>query len=196
MVNASSFSYKGLRAFSFQSYQLQPTFTPVDNTTEVMAYVTVPGLTDRPNAYVVPIGRVTQRFVQTGYWSEGIQNVTTPSHWVYPGTIVRKIFQEGNSLYVRTHGIGVNRFWCVPASLPVPPQYWSSVYGVRMVVAFGNDYFGAKAFHTLDKTMIKEFRIQNGYPTSGPQSVPPGTPASPEDLANPELSRIGGSSTQ
>ena len=41
---------------------------------------------------------------------------TTPDHWVYPGTIIRKMFQEGDSSYVRTHGIGVNRFWCVPSN--------------------------------------------------------------------------------
>lgn len=193
VVNASSYSYKGLRAFTFPSYKLEPTFTPVDGS-ELSVYVAPPGSTDNPDAFTIGFGIVTQRMVQTGYWTDGIQNVTTPQHWVYPGTIARKIFREGNSLYVRTHGMGANRFWCVPAS-PISQSAAVAVYGTRMIVAASNDNFGAKTFHTLDVKMIKQFRAQNGYPAS-PQSVPPGTPASPEDLDSPDISRGGSSSTQ
>jgi len=194
VVSASAYSYKGLRAFTFPSYKLQATSTPVDGS-ELTVYVAVPGRTDNPDNFTIWFGIVTQREVQTGYWSGGIQNVTTWQHWVYPGTIVRKIFQEGNSLYVRTHGMGVNHFWCLPAS-PISPTAAAAVYGTRMIVAASNDYYGAKTFHTLDVKMIKEFRIQNGYPLAGPQDVPPGTPASPEDLASPDVSRSGSSGTQ
>ena len=193
VVNASSYSYMGLRAFTFPSRKLEPTYTPVDGS-ELTVYVSVPQLVNNPDAYTLPFGRITQRMVQTGYFAEAIQNVTTPQHWVYPGTIARKIFREGNSLYVRTHGMGTNRFWCIPA-LPVSPTAAPAVYGTRMIVAASNDNFGAKAFHTLDVQMIKTFRAQNGYP-AGPQGLPPDTPASPEDLASPFISRDGSPSTE
>lgn len=163
LVAASSYSYRGLRAFTYPAQRLEPMYTPVDgsqHTVYVVPYYK-PWAADRPQEYTWPFGVITQRFVQSGYWAEGVQNVTTPQHWVYPGTIVRKMFQEGNSLYVRTHGMGVNRFWCAPANPADPASY--GVLGVRMIIAFSNDHFGPVMFRTMDNEMRRHWRLQNGY---------------------------------
>jgi hypothetical protein len=161
LVAANSYLYMGLRAFTYPSQRLQPTYTAVDGS-QLTVYVPLPWKVNNPDAFVAPFGRITQRFAQSGYWAEGVQNVTTPEHWVYPGTIIRKMFQDGDSLYVRTHGIGMNRFWCVPAG--GHPAQVAGVNGVRMIMAASNDYFGAKTFATLDRQFSRYWRTQNSYP--------------------------------
>lgn len=93
--------------------------------------------------------------------------MTTPDHWVYPGTIIRKVFQEGNAIYVRTHGMGVNRLWCYTANSD------DLARAGRLVVAFSNDKFGTTTFNTLDSVFIDKFRSTNGYPSATGQGGGP-----------------------
>lgn len=173
LTAANDYAHRGLRAFTYPSYKLRPSYTPIDGS-ELWVYVPpyyAPYRVFDPNAFTWPFGKITQRFVQSGYWEGGVQNVTTEDHFVYPGTIVRKVFQEGNALYVRTHGMGVNRFWCIPAT----PVSLDPIRGMRIIMAASNDIFGAKTFATLDQQMRGFFRAQNGYP-AGQQKPGNNTP--------------------
>lgn len=172
LIATNSYSYKGLRAFTYPSYKLQETYTAVDGS-PVSVYVplTGPFQLDNPDAYTMYFGTITQRFVGSGYWKDAVQNVTTPSHTVYPGTIARKMYQEGNFIYVKTHGMGVNKTWCIP-EVPFPLPTISAVPAVRMIIAASNDNFGAKTFATLDRQMLKAFRLQNGHPNAQPSGAP------------------------
>jgi hypothetical protein len=168
LIATSEYETNGLRGFTLPSYQMRQLWTPVDGS-PIPVYVpfTQPWNADKPSAYTREFGTVTQRWAQleypAGYWSKGIQNVTTPQHWVYPGTIIRKVFQEGNAIYVRTHGMGVNRLWCIN-------EPTGATAAAGLLVAMANDSKGTTTFNTLDKVFIDKFRGANGYPAHNPSA--------------------------
>jgi hypothetical protein len=163
-----SYATGGLRGFTHPSERLQQLLTAVDGS-RLPVYVPIwrPWAADTPSAYTNYFGDITQRFAQTGYWIQGVQNVTTSDHWVYPGTIIRKVFQEGNAIYVRTHGMGLNRLWCYTANSDDLARVG------RMVVAFSNDRFGTTTFETLDGVFVDKFRSTNGYSPAVGHGLPP-----------------------
>lgn len=153
-----------LRWFSFPSLRLKPVHTQVDGIETVYVWISVLGSWN-PDLYVLPGGTVNQHFLASPqFWQGGIQNVTRPTHIVYPGTITRKIKQNGQWLQVFTHGIGINRTFCSnynqPFDLPV-----------QLIMGISNDVFGAAAFRALDVQM----RLQHqDHPTGLPSSSTPG----------------------
>lgn len=165
-----------LRYFTYPSYKLQPTPTRVDGVEEVLVRITlVPGNFAR--YYTVPGGYVTQRKVETGFWQGAVQNVTRPTHVVYPGTISRTIIQRGGTLNVFTHGIGINRLFCSVNSTALEP--W-----VQMIMGFSNDVFGAAAFRALDKEMKK-------YVLSHPLGPPQPAGVAQKPAFTPPMGAIG-----
>jgi hypothetical protein len=174
---------QALRHFSVPNFRLQPLFTPIPGP-PVMAYISVPKLTSYSWSYVRKAGFVTQRFIETGRWAGGTQNVTEADHLVYPGTISRYIDTNsssakkpvtppsgGTALYVFTHGVGLNRYHC-------NTNQGSRV--LQMFLGYGNDVYGRKAFKALDKEMIRWWRSNyspNGVsdPPAPAESVNPGS---------------------
>lgn len=179
--NLSVVRDQALRHFSLPNFKLRPVFTPIPGPHQ-MAYISFPGLTSVTSSYIKQAGFVTQRFVETGRWAGGVQNVTEADHLVYPGTISHYIDTNRNgakapvtppgggaALYVFTHGVGLNRFQCSINRASRPLQ---------MFIGYGNDVFGSKAFAQLDKEMIRWWR--RNYTPSGFNDPPP-----PGDLVNP-----------
>jgi hypothetical protein len=185
--NMSVVRDQALRHFSVPNVRLQPLFTPIPGP-PVMAYISVPKLTSYSWSYVRKAGFVTQRFIETGRWAGGTQNVTEADHVVYPGTISRYIDTNsssakkpvtppsgGTALYVFTHGVGLNRYHC-------NTNQNSRV--LQMLLGYGNDVYGRKAFKQLDKEMIRWWRgnySPNGVsdPPAPAESVNPGSGGGP-----------------
>jgi hypothetical protein len=93
---------------------------------------------------------------------------------MYPGTITRKIFQEGDQIRVRTHGIGVNRMLCAHAGTP---NTEGAVQAARLFAAAMNAAYGDDAFRTVDRVFVKRWRTNNGYPDSAQVSAAPSAAA-------------------
>jgi len=156
--NLSAVRDQALRYFSLPNRMLQPVFTPIPGPHQ-MAYISFPGGTSLSFTYTRKAGFVTQRFIETGRWAGGIQNITESDHLVYPGTISRYIDTNtsgakrpvtppggGSALYVFTHGVGLNRYLCrTDAASRV----------LQVVLGRANDVYGQKAFAQLDKEMIR-----------------------------------------
>lgn len=145
------------RRFSYPALQLRPTLTtiapPPGPYPLQLAYITAPGLDGIPDAYVVPAGFITQKFVYAAPWEGAVQNVTTSVHVSYPGTISRYVWQRDGALNVFTHGIGINRGFCL---LPVGYRQYQTVIGAL------NDMEGPKQFGQLDKQMIRYWNRNHG----------------------------------
>jgi hypothetical protein len=162
--------------YSHPSFRIEPLKAQPDTGLQKMAYIPWwPGNVDDPTAYTKELGPITQRLAQTGHWAGAIQNITTPQHYMYPGTITRKIFQEGNQIRVRTHGIGVNRSLC----LAPPPGSFAdpAVQAMRLFMAGMNAAYGDDAFRTVDRVLVKRWRTDNGYPTSVQMTAEPSAAA-------------------
>lgn len=172
---------QALRHFSLPHRQLAAVHTTIPGPHQ-LAYISFPSLTGYSFTYVRRAGYVTQRFVESGRWAGGIQNVTESDHLVYPGTISRYIDTNnvaaktphtppsgGTSLYVFTHGVGLNRFGCSINRNSRPFQ---------ILLGYSNDVYGRKAFAQLDKEMIRWWR--RNYNPSGIADPPP-----PAGLVNP-----------
>lgn len=114
---------------------------------------------DNPEHYVVPGGNITQRFVESGVWRGAIQNVTTSTHLVYPGTISRTIVSRDGVYKVFTHCVGINGAFCTTMNAPLD---WVPQNVSRLV----EDVFGAAAFRALDKQFKLHF---DNNPISLPQ---------------------------
>lgn len=167
---------QALRHFSLPNRMLAPVFTPIPGPHQ-MAYISFPGLTSFASSYVRKAGYVTQRFIESGRWATGTQNVTEADHLVYPGTISRYIDTNvdkaktprtppgaGTALYVFTHGVGLNRYRCDINRNSRPLQ---------ILLGHANDVYGQKAFAQLDKEMIKWWRRH--FNPSGVNGPPPPT---------------------
>lgn len=99
-----------------------------------------------PLYYIFMVGLVEQMVVP-----DGVMNITTEKHWVYPGTIRRTVIERDGHLFLYTSGAGLNR--AMNTGEPLPGE------AVRRALQFGwalgNDLFGARAFRTLDKMAFK-----------------------------------------
>ena len=167
------------RYFSHPALQLKPTYTnivpPPGPYPFQMAYITLPGLDGVPDSYVFPAGFITQKFVYADPWAGAVQNVTTAAHISYPGTISRYVWPLDGTLSVFTHGIGINRGYCLLAMSYRPYQ---------TVVGALNDMEGPKQFGQLSKEMRKYWNRNHGpgmgkiepvIPYSGPVNPKAGT---------------------
>lgn len=160
-----------LRYYSVPVFLLQSLFTQVDYIQRVWAFAAVaPG---GRFTYLWPIGQVKQQFITPPFGSGAIQNVTQDNHLVFPGTITRIIRPLGPWMDVMTHGIGINRMYCTLYSPKIP---------VQVIVAWGNDVFGAEAFRALDGQM-KDFFDDN------PVGVPSGSSA--PGFNKPDIQQLG-----
>ena len=93
-----------------------------------------------PSYYTTRIGDIRQMEVPNG-----VLNVTTTDHMVYPGTIRRTGIEVNGGLYIYTSGAGINRLYntdLAPAEL-------------TNKLAWGNDHYGAMAFRTLDQKAVQ-----------------------------------------
>jgi hypothetical protein len=171
-----------LRRFTYPSFQLQPTFTAIDNVETRLAYITLPFLTDASGSYVLPAGPIKQRrLVDPGFLQGGSQNITQSSHLVFPGLITRKARLNSRGVEVFTHGLGLNRAFCTPRG---------QLTILNGIIAYSNDRLGPKAFRQLDREMIKYYRrrfLSGSIPTQPNVGVnlPLGTRALPGALVAP-----------
>jgi hypothetical protein len=150
-----------LPRFSYPSERLRPTDPTFDPNDLVLVYVAPPGLTRWPRFYELPFGYVVQRMLgeedlgpENGPWQLGaIQNITTPAHFVHPGTISRTLtVGVGTKPHFFTHGIGLNRAGTTIKEImdiDVPSQ------GINMLLGCANDVWGPEAFRALDKQAVK-----------------------------------------
>ena len=105
----------------------------------------------QPAFYVTRIGVIDQ--VRE---SDGVVNITTTDHTVYPGTTRRTVVEFEGGLYIYTTGSGVNRYnnsghGLIPFKLALTllRETYQSGY------AFGNDNYGPPAFQSLDQQAVQ-----------------------------------------
>ncbi|HEU5134052.1 MAG TPA: hypothetical protein VFU13_02810 [Steroidobacteraceae bacterium] len=161
------------RYFTYPAYQLRPTMTPIDGVTVHTAYITAPGATSFPSAYIWAAGPIIQQWIQSSVWVGGTRNVTQNGHVVYPGTISRHISVKGDGIEVFTHGMGHNRAFC---KLAVENR------AMQAFIGRGNDINGPLAFGQLDHEMRKYWRQR--YRPGGNNKI---EPVGPPDEINPAL---------
>jgi len=161
------------RYFTYPAYQLRPTMTPIDGVTVHTAYITAPGATPFPAAYIWGAGPIIQQWIQSSVWVGGTRNVTQNGHVVYPGTISRHISAKGDGIEVFTHGMGHNRAFC---KLAIENR------SMQAFIGRGNDMNGPLAFGQLDIEMRKYWRQR--YRPSGNNKI---EPVGPPDEINPVL---------
>jgi hypothetical protein len=161
--NMTTIKDDALRHFTFPNFKLKEMVTTRDGFQRVGAYISPPWATSNKEAYVIAAGPVSQQVVTSPPWAGATQNITDVNHIVYPGTISRYIQQNGSSLEVFTHGVGINRAFCT-----LMPQFRP----LNMLLAFSNDVFGPKAFGQLDKEMIKYYKRHYVPPFTGETEIP------------------------
>jgi hypothetical protein len=107
-----------------------------------------------PQYYTFPVGVIEQMIVP-----DGVLNITTHDHDVYPGTIRRTVLERNGGLFLFTSGAGENNYnnsgentrdnpWLEYGNgHGAPFDLWP---GLHLAWAKGNDRYGAHAFATLD----------------------------------------------
>jgi hypothetical protein len=106
---------------------------------------------DDPTKYSYRVGVIEQARVP-----DGVLNITTEDHDVYPGTIRRTVLEVEGQLFFFTSGAGINRYHnSGTGNIPFVPPWVPLVRGGGQVgVAAANDIFGAQAFRTLDRQAV------------------------------------------
>ena len=115
---------------------------------------------DDPTKYIYRVGVIEQARVP-----DGVLNITTEDHDVYPGTIRRTAVEVDRQLFIFTGGAGINRYHDTGTGwIPyLPPWVSAGRGGGQIGVAAANDVFGAQAFRTLDRQAVKYVNsIRNG----------------------------------
>lgn len=107
---------------------------------------------DDPTKYIYRVGVIEQARVP-----DGVLNITTEDHDVYPGTIRRAVLKVDGHLFMYTSGAGINRYHNSGTGLIPFAHPWVSAgrAGGQIGVAAANDMFGAQAFRTLDRQAVK-----------------------------------------
>jgi len=107
-----------------------------------------------PAKYNDPIGIIEQMQVP-----DGILNITTEHHTVYPGTIRRTVIEKDGQLFIHTSGVGVNRMHNLGSPTPITAASTPGVNimrgGAYEAAARANDLYGPKAFAALDQQAVK-----------------------------------------
>ncbi|HSV60931.1 MAG TPA: hypothetical protein VLJ19_18710 [Variovorax sp.] len=86
---------------------------------------------------------------------DGVLNVTTINHTVYPGTIRRTVIEFEGGLYLYTNGAGVNRYYnSGQGQIPSRPALSLVRDAAHIGFAVGNDTFGPQAFGAVDQQAV------------------------------------------
>ena len=101
-----------------------------------------------------------------------IVNTTEPDHWLYPGNVHRSIMQEGNDLYVVTHGFGTGVFPWLNEHLA--PAGWKEP-DLMIRAELNNQYLPG---YPMDE--------MNAVAGTGASAAPPVLPAPPQSTPTPE----------
>lgn len=153
-------SHSVTRFFTRPSRKMWPDWTVVNNIERESAFVAYPWFIDDPRKYVIQVGYITQNFLTSGNWPGAIENKTTFPHFMHPGTTSRLVINEGGVLKFLTHGIGLNR--------PLPTLFSTPL---NVVLGCANDYWGKKAFETLDQEAIRYWNNSYGAGQSQTQNA-------------------------
>ncbi|SEK03284.1 hypothetical protein SAMN05444746_106262 [Variovorax sp. OK212] len=108
-----------------------------------------------PRAYTYPIGVIEQARVP-----DGVLNITTDDHQVYPGTIRRTVVEVDGGLFIYTSGAGENRMnntgsGTYPGLGQGAREATVARDAAQYGFAFGNDKFGTMAFKALDQQAVQ-----------------------------------------
>jgi hypothetical protein len=95
---------------------------------------------DNPRNYTYQIGSIEQAPVP-----DGVVNITTTDHDVYPGTIRRTVIEVDGQLFMYTSGAGLNRF----RNTSWAPEF------IQQRGGSANDYWGPMAFRALDRQVVR-----------------------------------------
>lgn len=82
---------------------------------------------------------------------DGVLNMTTSAHDVYPGTIRRTVIERDGHLFIYTSGAGQNNF----NNFGKSPFFPDVRNAIQIGGAFGNDKYGPLAFKALDHQAFK-----------------------------------------
>jgi hypothetical protein len=143
--------------YSFPGKNIEPVAANIGGQSEVYAVnplnVIPSSKLDNPNNYTYRIGAITQERVP-----DGIVNITTDDHNVYPGTIRRTVVEADGHLFIYTSGAGENRFNNEGFNTRQSPEGMAG-QGIGQVVtrfaaAAGNDNYGPLAFRALDRQAV------------------------------------------
>jgi hypothetical protein len=162
-----------VKRFSFPSRGILPVQANFSGKSDVYAVApwSVLGRSDasqeqtlaNPANYDYKIGVIEQVKVPNG-----VVNITTEDHNVYPGTIRRTALEFEGQLFIYTSGAGVNRMnnsGDGPGPLFIP-LVGPAIVGIRATAqnaaAKGNDQFGPMAFRTLDQQAFKFIQSKRG----------------------------------
>jgi hypothetical protein len=115
-----------------------------------------------PANYTYPIGIIQQAKVP-----DGVLNITTERHDVYPGTIRRTVIEKDGNLFLFTSGAGENNFRNLGGDMNKPLSRLNPLAPIRdiaqLTAAHGNDKYGPMAFKALDQQAFKYVQsIRNG----------------------------------
>jgi hypothetical protein len=123
-----------------------------------------------PSKYDYRIGAIEQMRVP-----DGVLNMTTVDHNVYPGTIRRTVVEVDGQLFLYTNGVGVNRFnnsgtsttsgtgnSTIDIAVPNAAKVATAGKLARSVAqgqfASGNDQYGPEAFKALDRRLFLDLQ--------------------------------------
>jgi hypothetical protein len=119
-----------------------------------------PTTLEDPKNYTYKIGFIEQMMVP-----DGVLNMTTIRHDVYPGTIRRTVLEFEGNLFIFTSGAGQNNFNNIGD--PAKGSMYSLLDTVREITlratSFGNDKYGPIAFKALDHKAFQYVEsVRNG----------------------------------
>jgi hypothetical protein len=146
------FNNSVLPRYTYPSYKLKDQLTPLDGSTWILVYGAMPWNLRDPDSYTQEVGYVTQSQLTQGNWFGAIQNITTPVHPLYPGTISRvMVASDSGNPHIFTHGIGMNQAGTIGGvGLNFPT--------VQMMLGCANDLVGPVIFRALDKQAERYWR--------------------------------------
>lgn len=145
--------------YSFPGKGISPVKADFSGKSQVYAVSPVRALfNDRslqdPAAYTYDIGIIEQTEVP-----DGVLNMTTEKHKVYPGTIRRTVIERDGHLFMFTSGVGTNRFDNTGSPTPMAvagsPFMTATRYMAQKGFAWGNDRYGPDAFRALDMRVVE-----------------------------------------
>lgn len=141
--------------YGYPAWMLSP--VPANFQQPSVAYAVSPVLAANPgnlakaDLYYTRIGVIEQVRVP-----DGVVNITTTDHTVYPGTTRRTIVEFEGGLFIYTTGSGVNRYNnSGQGRIPFRPGLTLLRDTYQSGYAFGNDNYGPPAFQALDQQAVK-----------------------------------------
>ena len=142
-----------LKKYSFPGFKFAPVVANFSQKSQVWA-VSLPDvvwdkdkLNDSAN-YTFAVGIIEQAKVPNG-----VVNITTDDHWVYPGTVRRTVINRAEKLFIYTNGTGLNVAQNLGGRAPHDSFNPFNILKGRAgkFGADSNDLYGAMAFRALDR---------------------------------------------